>query len=119
MKLKAAQSDSLQPRGCSPQGSSVHGIFQARILEWVTISSSRGASQPKDRNWVSCSADSICQGEQARAPQLPSPRAASTEARVPRACAPQQERPQQCEAHTLQLESNPCLPQLQKAGTQQ
>jgi len=100
---------------CSPQGSSVHGIFQARILEWVTISSSRGASQPKDRNWVSCSADSICQGEQARAPQLPSPRAASTEARVPRACAPQQERPQQREAHTLQLESNPCSPTLERA----
>ena len=31
---------------CSPLGSSVHGIFQAKILEWVTISSSRGSSQP-------------------------------------------------------------------------
>ena len=30
------------PMGCSPPGSSVHGISQARILEWVTISSSRG-----------------------------------------------------------------------------
>ena len=29
------------PMGCSPPGSSVHGIFQARILEWVAISSSR------------------------------------------------------------------------------
>ena len=29
---------------CSPLGSSVHGILQARILEWVTISSSRGPS---------------------------------------------------------------------------
>ena len=31
---------------CSPPGSSVHGILQARILEWVAISSSRGSSQP-------------------------------------------------------------------------
>ena len=42
-------SDSLQPHGlCSPPGSSVHGIFQARILEWVAISFSRGSSQPRD-----------------------------------------------------------------------
>ena len=33
------------PMNCSPPGSSVHGIFQARILEWVVISSSRGSSQ--------------------------------------------------------------------------
>ena len=32
---------------CSPQGSSVHGISQARILEWVAISFSRGSSQPR------------------------------------------------------------------------
>ena len=35
-------------------GSSVHGIFQARVLEWVAISFSRGSSQPKDRTRVSC-----------------------------------------------------------------
>ena len=34
---------------CSPPGSSVHGIFQARILEWVAIFSSRGSSQPRVR----------------------------------------------------------------------
>ena len=39
---------------CSPLGSSVHGIFQARILEWVAISSSRGSSQPRDGNHISC-----------------------------------------------------------------
>ena len=39
---------------CSPPGSSVRGIFQARILEWVAISSSRGSSQPRDQTWVSC-----------------------------------------------------------------
>ena len=33
------------PMDCSPPGSSVHGIFQAVILEWVTISFSRGSSQ--------------------------------------------------------------------------
>ena len=32
------------PRHCSPAGSSVHGIFPARMLEWVAISSSRGSS---------------------------------------------------------------------------
>ena len=42
------------PVDCSPLGSSVHGIFQARILEWVAISFSRGSSQPRDPTWVSC-----------------------------------------------------------------
>ena len=39
---------------CSPPGSSVHGIPQARILEWVAISFSGGISQPRDRTQVSC-----------------------------------------------------------------
>ena len=38
---------------CSLPGSSVHGIFQARILEWVAISFSRGSSWPRDQTWVS------------------------------------------------------------------
>ena len=38
----------------SPLGSSVHGIFQARILAWVAISFSRGSSWPRDWIWVSC-----------------------------------------------------------------
>ena len=41
------------PMDCSPPGSSIHGIFQARILEWVAISFSRGSSRPKDRTQVS------------------------------------------------------------------
>ena len=41
------------PKDCSLPGSSVHGLFQARILEWVTISSSRGSSQPRNRTCVS------------------------------------------------------------------
>ena len=36
------------PMDCSLPGSSVHGVFQARILEWVAISSSRGSSPPRD-----------------------------------------------------------------------
>ena len=36
------------PMDCSPPGSSVHGISQARILEWVAISFSRGSSRPRD-----------------------------------------------------------------------
>ena len=38
----------------SPPGSSVHGILQARILEWVAILFSRGCFWPEDRTWVSC-----------------------------------------------------------------
>ena len=42
------------PMDCSPPGSSVHGILQARVLEWVAISSSRGSSWPRDQTCVSC-----------------------------------------------------------------
>ena len=42
------------PMDCNLPGSSVHWILQARILEWVAISSSRGSSQPKDQTLVSC-----------------------------------------------------------------
>ena len=41
------------PVDCSPPGSSVHGILQARILEWVAISFSRGSSRPRDWTQVS------------------------------------------------------------------
>ena len=41
------------PVDCSPPGSSIHGILQARILEWVTISFSRGSSRPRDQTQVS------------------------------------------------------------------
>ena len=42
------------PMDCSPPGSSVHGILQARILEWVAMSSSTGSSWPKDWTYISC-----------------------------------------------------------------
>ena len=41
-------SNSLWPHGCSPPVSSVHGILQIRILEWVAIPFSRESSQPRD-----------------------------------------------------------------------
>ena len=48
MKVKVAQScPTLRCHGCSPPGSSVHGILQARMLQWVVISFSRGSSRPK------------------------------------------------------------------------
>ena len=45
------------PMDCSLPGSSVLGIYQARLLEWVAISFSRGSSQPRDQTWVSGIAD--------------------------------------------------------------
>ena len=42
------------PMDCSPPGSSVHGNFQARILDCVAILFSRGSSRPRDQNCVSC-----------------------------------------------------------------
>ena len=42
------------PMDCSLPGSSVHGIFQARVLEWVAVSFSRRSSQPRDWTRVSC-----------------------------------------------------------------
>ena len=47
-------SDSLWPMNCSWPGFSVHGIFQARILEWVAIFFSKGSSWPRDWTLVSC-----------------------------------------------------------------
>ena len=42
------------PMYCPPPGSSVHGISQARKLEWVAIPFSRGSSKPRDQTLVSC-----------------------------------------------------------------
>ena len=50
---RSVVSDSLRPVDCSPPSSSVHGILQARILEWVAISFSRGSSRPRDWTQVS------------------------------------------------------------------
>ena len=42
------------PMDCSLSGYSIHGIFQARVLEWIAIAFSRGSSRPRDWTWVSC-----------------------------------------------------------------
>ena len=47
------------PMNCSLPGSSVQGIFQARILAWVAMSLSRGTSWPKDQTWDSYIAGSL------------------------------------------------------------
>ena len=52
-------SNSCNPMGCSPPGSSVHGILQVRILESVAIYFSRGSSQPRSQTRVSCIAGRI------------------------------------------------------------
>ena len=50
VKVLVAQScpNLCDPMDCSPPVSSVHGILQARVLEWVAVSFSRGSSQPRD-----------------------------------------------------------------------
>ena len=56
-KLLQSCSTLCNPMDCSPPVSSVHGILQARILEWVAKPSSRGSSQPRDQthiSYVSC-----------------------------------------------------------------
>ena len=45
--------DSLDPMDCCPPGSSVQGILQVRILEWVSMPSSKVSSPPRDRTWIS------------------------------------------------------------------
>ena len=47
------------PTDCSPPGSSLHGILQPRILEWVAISSSEGSSSLRDRTQASCIAGKL------------------------------------------------------------
>ena len=48
--VKIAQ---LCPTLCDPMDSTVHGVLQARILEWVAFPFSRGSSQPRDQTQVS------------------------------------------------------------------
>ena len=56
MKVKVTQlcPTLCNPMDCSPPGSSVHGILQAKTLEWVAIPFSRGSSWPRDWTQVSC-----------------------------------------------------------------
>ena len=56
------------PKDCSPPGSSVHGILQARILEQVAMPSSRGSSRSRDQTWISCTAGRFFTTEPPRKP---------------------------------------------------
>ena len=47
------------PMDCRLPGFSVHGIFQAIVLEWVVISFSRGSSQPRDLSHISCKSPAL------------------------------------------------------------
>ena len=57
VKVKSLSRVLLDPMDCGLPGSTVRGILQARILEWVAISFSRRSSQPRDRTRVSCIVD--------------------------------------------------------------
>ena len=63
---------------CSPLGSSVHGIFPARILEWVAISSSRGSSWPSDQPTSPALADRFFTTEIPRQSSEPCPKLKET-----------------------------------------
>ena len=52
MLSHSVMANSLWLMNCTPSGSSVHGALQARILEWVAMSSSRGSSQPRDQTCI-------------------------------------------------------------------
>ena len=54
VKLEVIVAQSLKPTDCSLPGSSVHGILQTTILEWVAIPFSRGSSRFGNRTQVSC-----------------------------------------------------------------
>ena len=64
MHAKLFQSTLFDPMDCSPPGSSVYGILQARILEWVAMSSSRELSQPRETlGWKKHKLESRLPGE--------------------------------------------------------
>ena len=74
-------SDSLRPHTVACQAPPSTGLFQARVLEWVAISFSRGSSQPRDQTQVSCIAGrrfTAWATRQALNRQNPSPTSAKT-----------------------------------------
>ena len=66
LKWSEVQVTQSCPTLCNPMDCTVHGIFQARILEWVALPFSRGSSQPRDWTRVSCTAGAFLPAE----PQL-------------------------------------------------
>ena len=71
MLVCSVVSDSFNSGDCSLPGSSVHGIFQARMLEWVVMLSSRRSSQPRDQSQVSHIAGNSLPAELPEKPQFP------------------------------------------------
>ena len=61
----------LRPTLCDTMDYTVHGILQARILEWVAVPFSRGSSQPRDRTQVSCIAGEFFSSWATREAQTP------------------------------------------------
>ena len=79
------------PMDCSPAGFSVHGILQARILEWVAMPFSRGSSWPRDWTCISCSsciAGRFFTAEPPGNPQLSTAAAAKSLQSCPTLCNP-------------------------------
>ena len=66
MKVKVTQSCLTL---CDPMDNTVHEILQARILEWLAVPFSRGSSRPRDRTWVSYTADGFFMTEQPGKPE--------------------------------------------------
>ena len=94
----------------SPPGSSIHGILQARILEWVTISSSRGSSQPRDWTCISYFGRQILYHHHLRSPEfylLDISHSGCTVHDFPRSCVCVSQLPL---AQTLPPSSQPCRP---------
>ena len=58
------------PMDYSPPGSSVHGILQERVMQWVAIPFSRGSPQPRDGTWVSCIAGRFFTAEPLGKPKI-------------------------------------------------
>ena len=73
---------------CDPPGSSVHGISQARIQEWIAISSSRGSCWPREQTWVSCMAGWFFTTKPPGKPPVTSAAAAKSLQSCPTLCDP-------------------------------
>ena len=57
--VRQACSALCDPVDCSPPGSSLSGILQVTMVEWVAIPFSRGSFQPRDQTWITCIASSF------------------------------------------------------------
>ena len=98
------------PVDCRPLGSSLHRTFQARILEWVAVSFSRGVSQPKYQTQVSCTAGRFFTTELLGLPRMPFSSVQFSRSVLSDSLQPhesQHARPP-CPSQTLGVHPNPC-----------